>query len=326
MSETGTHWARRTLTQYAMLLAGAVVIGIGVFLLFLDDDLGGGEIASAVGLNLIASVVFAGIFSHLSGKVQERLLLERIEGTIGKLSDDLFGKLDGYDERYMPTGTYGAGDRYDKEYNRHVTDSLANTRSYYFRGTSAKYVPARLHRAPRGNLRDVRIIMLDPRNREVLEARAAIKKDQTGSTEKVEDLAAEIKEEILMSVVALYECRNFCSPEIAFVQDVAATRIEMFDDAAYISWYQGPDSANKPFPESLKFARGTFLYEVQSQELLGRYGLANPLKITRSMPESDILQELTELAGRPVTSDDVRRWSEEHARYVADFKRFLERL
>jgi hypothetical protein len=301
-----------------------ITIAVGVGLTFLNHHLDSEEVASAVGLNLIASVLFALIFSSLHGRIQERLLLERIEGTVGGVSQELLGRLAGYDADYMPMRSYAAGQQWDKAYNRDITASLSKTVTYAFRGTSAKYIAPRLKNAPRGRLQHVQIIILDPRSDDVLEARAAIKKDQTGSPKGIRDLAEEIRNEILMSVVALFDCSDFCSPEVYFVQDVTATRVELFDDAAYISWYQGPKSADKPFPESLKFAHGTFPYLVQTQELHLRRGLPTyRMEIRRNAREADILSDMSELAGRRIELDDIRAWRIAYDRYIADFKKFL---
>ncbi|MBA9004998.1 hypothetical protein [Thermomonospora cellulosilytica] len=310
---------------YGLLLASLVLAVGGVSLAVLDGDLSRGEAFSAIGLNLVASVIFALFYTTISGNIQERMLMEQIEGTIGSVSQELLGKLAGYEAHYMPAATYDAGTQFSEEYNDAVSQSLATTTSYMFRGTSAKYVPPRLHLAPRGRLRRVSILMLDPRAKAAIEARAAIKRDQTNSTKTVTELAREVTDEILMSVVALFDCRHFCESEIAFTRDVAATRIELFDDAVYISWYQGPDSAKKPIPESLKFARGTFPYEVHAQEAHLRFRQTDdpPLKISSHTSEADLLQHLTKLAGRTVTRDDVTNWRQEHARLVHEFTNFL---
>lgn len=327
MREAGTHWSKSRVALYGVWLASALVVTVGVGLAFLDKRLTGGQIASAIGLNLIASVLFALLFSFISGRVQERLLLERIEATIGGVSQELLGKLAGFEDSYMPTRTYDAGDQWDTAYNSDVTASLNKTVAYAFRGTSAKYVPSRLCKAPRGRLQYVRIIILDPRSQETMQARAAIRKDQTRSGMEVRDIAGEIKDEILMSVVALFECRAFCSPEIHFVRDVAATRSELFDDAVYISWYQGPESARRQFPESLKFSQGTFFYQVQAQELHQRHLLAGyKMKIDQNTNEADIISHLSELAERQVTPDDLRGWSAKYAQYVEEFEKFLDQI
>lgn len=319
------HWTAGRLALYAVLLASLGLSAAGVLLVSFDDDLRPEEIMSALGLNLIASVIFAVIFSLVSSNIQERLLLERIEGTIAGVSQELLGKLAGYEAHYMPSATYEAGEQWNSPYNDDVTRSLTETTSYAFRGTSAKYVPSRLQRAHRGRLRQVDIIMLDPRARRTLEARAAIKRDQTRDSRSVRQVADDIADEILMSVVALFDCRHILPMRIAFVRNVAATRIELFDDAVFISWYQGPDSARKPFPESLRFDKGTFPYEVRTQEFHGSHGQADyPLEITKDFGESDLIQHLSTLAGREVTQDDVSNWRKRHARYVAKFAKFLD--
>ncbi|MEV0381732.1 hypothetical protein [Nonomuraea sp. NPDC050643] len=330
------NWEHRKLQLYAFWLALVVCLSAGIIMAFLDDELRKGSILSSIGLNLIAAVIFAFIFSWLSGNLQQRILIENlrseqhdasaaIQKSISELSAGMLDKLAGYEKRYMPTTTYPASNELIREFNEDVSASLQRTASYAFRGTSGKYVPTRLKKAPRGNLRDVKIIMLDPRSSRVLNARAAERMDQeSGSRLSVEDISADIRQEILMSVVALYDCRLFCSPDIAFVQETAATRIELLDDAVYVSWYQGPESTKRRFPETLKFARGTFFCDVLAQEFHRRHNLADlKIRFNSDTSESELCDQVAVLAGRPCTLHDLQHWRSTHATFSEPFEDFL---
>jgi ABC-type uncharacterized transport system permease subunit len=56
-------WARRTLGAYAFALACVVSVGLGVFLVTRDKTLKSDQVLSSIGLELIASVIFATIFT-----------------------------------------------------------------------------------------------------------------------------------------------------------------------------------------------------------------------------------------------------------------------
>jgi hypothetical protein len=331
VADQGTRWLRGRLALYGFLLALLLSLAIGAILIYLDDNLDSDAILSSIGLNLIASVIFALIFSWISGGVQQRILLDNLQDAhtrtlaaqraaaaevsskVDDLSKELLQKLSGYEKHYMPTATYGASDRPDRTYNEAVTASFAATKAYQFRGTSAKYVPLHLKRVPRGRLRTVKIIMLDPRANEAVGARAATRIQQRGDDASLDVAKAAIQEEILMSLVALFDCRHLFTVDIAFVQDVPAARIELFDEEIYLSWYQGPASATKRFPESLMFNRGTFLYEMLSQEFYGRYELGEKISFSRNDGAGRLLTVLEELTGRAVTNDEVRTLRNNHA-------------
>ncbi|MEO3862424.1 hypothetical protein [Acrocarpospora sp. B8E8] len=341
---SGPGWERRKLEVYAFWLALVACFSVGIALTLFDDDLRQSAVLSSIGLNLIASVIFAVVFSWLSGNVQQRILLENVRAEqarslaaqesatqsmlakVSELSTELFVKLAGYEGRFMPQATYDASDDPVVAFNKDISRSLEQSSSYAFRGTSAKFVPIRLKKAPRGSLRSVKIIMLDPRSRPVLNARAAERMEQKNSNNgSIDAMIEDIKEEIFMSVIALYDCRLFCSPEIVFVQETTATRIELFDDAIYLSWYQGPESTTKRFPETLKFGRDTFLFRVFAQDFHRRHSLEDSvLRLTRETTESELMQQLSALIGRSCTSSDLVKWRAAHAHFAQSVEAFLD--
>jgi hypothetical protein len=48
------------------------------------------------------------------------------------------------------------------------------------------------------------------------------------------------------------------------------------------------------------------------------------MEITRNTDQADLLHHLEKLAQRSVTPNDVRTWSEEHAKFVEAFEDFLD--
>ncbi|MEU8275813.1 hypothetical protein ACFYOK_10125 [Microbispora bryophytorum] len=344
MTDRNPGWERRTLAMYAFWLAMVVSFAGGVFLTLLDKRLSMTSALSAIGLNLVASVVFALVFSWLSGNIQQRILLESVQDEhrlalqeqqaiaekmsvrVEDVSRQLFDKLAGYETQYMPAASYDASSDLNSEFNKDVSQSLAVTSNYAFRGTSAKFVPVRLKKTPRGNLREVKIVMLDPRSDNVIRARAAERIEQHSfSGKSVEAVAAKIRDEILMSIVALFDHRYICPMNIALVQETAVTRLEVFDDALYVSWYRGPNSTKVPFPETFKFRRGSFLYDVYAQEIYRRYDIADhTFQLWQKTTEEQLSKFLAELVGSPVGEGELTRWRNDYAAFAEPVERFLD--
>jgi hypothetical protein len=136
-------------------------------------------------------------------------------------------------------------------------------------------------------------------------------------TKPVNDLIADIRQEILMSVVALFDQRNMCGINIAFSREPSTTRLEVFDDAVYLSWYQGPKSAKLPFPETFRFPHGSFLYEVYAQEVRRRHEIAeHTLTFRRNTTEAELLTSLERLTGTSIGLDDLTTWRTKYAAFV----------
>lgn len=313
-------WERRRLRLYAFWLAVVVSLSSGMILVLWGGELNRRAIFSSIGLNLVASVIFALIFSWFSGGVQQRILLDTLReeqrgaantlnDTVEGISRELFRKLAGYEKRYMPEAVYSSSNEFDRDFNMAVSDSIENTSTYSFRGTSAKYVAVRLGIAS-NKPRQVKVSVLHPGHRNVLSRRAADRAQHSDSKGKsLDSLIDDIKNEILMSLVALYDNRYYCDIEVVFAQESSVTRIELLDDALYLSWYRGPSSTEARFPETLRFQRGTFLYDVQAQELHRPFQIAKQSFHPKSdMGEGELLTFLSDLTGDSIGSEQLDAW------------------
>lgn len=80
---------RRNLADYAFATASLAILVVGIVFVNLDHSLTSRQILANLGLNLIASVIFAVIFSWLSGRVQERSLNESLEESFKAYSGEM---------------------------------------------------------------------------------------------------------------------------------------------------------------------------------------------------------------------------------------------
>jgi hypothetical protein len=316
---------RSWLARYAFALACSLAIMLAFVLVYQDPALGTKKVLSAVGLNLLASVIFALVFTVLSARVQERNLLDKLEEQFQQLSAEMQKGLQKTATQHVPTKTYEASASYQEQFNRDVSASLRATKLYVFKGTSAKYVPARV-RACRQQPQQIRIVTLDPRNDAVIRRRAVDRQRLTEFAHaSLEELMRQVRDEIKMALVALFDIRHSCAIDIALCEETAVTRVEQFDDAAYISWYQAPTAAIYTFPETVRFEHGSFPYEVERLELNRRFEIgANILRFGGSQGDAELCDILTQVTGERVLDDDLVRLRREYAEFIAPFESMIQ--
>jgi len=319
MADRSSTWARRALGAYAFALACVVSIGLGIFLVTRDKTLQSDQVLSAIGLELIASVIFSIIFTLLSSRVRDRILYDVLVEHANTMSAQILEKLTNSDS-HIPIATYRADNNYSADFNRAVAKSLNESRLYAFRGTSAKYVPSRL-KAVHNRPEELRVVMIDPTSTPALRRRATDRQRHPEERSRsVEALVDALKDEILMAVVALFDIREICNLDIAYSTETAVTRLELFDDSVFISWYQEQHSTEVKFPETFQFRAGSFLYEIQRMDIFRRFDIAEK-KVTfdSSHDEQYLIEHLSTLISSAVSPEDVTQWREKYARFSAPF-------
>jgi hypothetical protein len=318
----------RTLTAYALALAYAVAIIIGILLTIQDRDLTKTQVLSAVGLNIISSVIFAIIFVTLSSRAQGRDLKEDLGELFNEHADRLLDRISEGNRTYYPSVQYPPSKDFNEIFNRDLTNSLEGSNYYFFRGPSPRYLPARISAAKRGPSR-VHVAMLDPTSTKALTRRAADRRQRPGFREKtIDELVCELREELLMSIVALFDCRNKCPIQIIYTLDTAVTRAEISDDSLYISWYHSPTSPGTIFPETLRFPAGSVLYETLKLDIARQFEIFHGgMTFDSSHSDGDLIAHLQKLTGDiAIDGDSLALWRNDYLAFIGRFEALLAGL
>jgi hypothetical protein len=228
---------------------------------------------------------------------------------------------------YLPFETFPPTAKYDKRLNLALSRSLSQSRIYYFRGTSAKYVPARIRNFDHRQLQLVKIAMIDPTSESALSFGVSDRRRQQPDVTGTEDeLVETLRNEALMTIVALFDCRHICPIDIGFIASNGITRVELFDDSVFISRYR--DTALSPaFPETARFKSGSFIYEYNRLEIPRLIDVTERrVRFDNRCAPATLCAELTKLLGRPVTLPDIDHWRAAHAAYVASFAHLLHEI
>lgn len=345
---TRTAQIRKTLGWYALALACVMIIALGAGLTAIDRNLTARQILATIGLNLIASVVFALIFSAISTRIQDRIQseshAEQHEALNAKLlqqdselstrlleqheaaSAGLLQTVREYNGEYLPISSFDDTESFNLRFNRAITRSLDASKTYFFRGTSAKYIPVRLRNA-RHLPSQVKIVMLDVKSEKAVRQGAADRQLYLEDRDP-DELAAELIDETLMSLVALYDCRNLCNIEIAFNAASGVTRVELFDDSVYVCVrHRGTRREKTPFPGYVQFGQESYMYDYQWQELLRRMEIANEaVTFSARQRRDELVTILSAVAGRSVSQVEIDSWRAAYADSVIKFTNFLRAL
>lgn len=209
-----------------------------------------------------------------------------------------------------------------------MTRSLEETRFYAFRGPSARYVAARL-RESNHYPQQVKVAMLSPGDPRAIQRRAADRAPWGRSQGRdMQQLESDLRHELILSVVSLFDYRSFCPVDLLYVEDTAVYRYEMFDDSVYVSWYDSPRSRSLEMPESLRFPVGSFLYKTLRLDLIRRFDISSNKAVTFTPQQDDdfLAQHLSVVLGEPVNQSDLDTWRREHESYVEDFSDYLKSM
>lgn len=319
------------MVRYSFVTACAIALLISAILVMQDDKLTAKEIYSSIGLNLLASVVFALMFVALANWIQDRNTQETIRESLEGLADRITQDMARTNRLFLPSKHYDAlnpTDSFGDDYNEDLTLDLEKSDFFAFYGPSARYVAARLLAAHHHHPQQIRVAMINPRNRRAISRRASDRTSWPRSHgQSIEQIERELEDELLMNLVSLFDCRRLCPVEILYNDDTAVYRYVMFDQAVYVSWYHSQRSAQMELPESYRFGKDSFVYSTFKMDLTRKFEIsADKVVFDAGHDDSVLIAHLRDLTGRSVTAKDLARWRVEQEEDSAQFRRYLAKV
>lgn len=225
---------------------------------------------------------------------------ESLEEIKSDFTSNITGELNKYYSINTPDKIYHSSQSFRKEFNLDLTSDFSKSSFYLFRGVSAKYVPVRIL-GTQNTLSFVKVIMLNPNNDRIINLRA---KDRTLNPKyigkSIPQLANEIKEEIFITIIGLYECRHVCPIEILYDNSgTSVFRLEIFEQHTYISLYHTDDSLSNSFPETIRYSKGTLFHQIYRMDSFRLFDISqNKLAINNATSEKDLYDHLKELGSK----------------------------
>lgn len=266
----------------------------------------------ALGASTAATTGYSFVQVMLTTRQFDEFLSDSIKTDIQKAVADstdkameLFRSLQG---KYLPVATYQGLDEPNPRFNNDLNASMSASAHYLFRGLSGRYAVARLvllSKTPR----DVRIIMADPTKPAAVDFRARHDAGPSGGDEAFNQAKKEILDGIYMAIAGAYITRRkFDTIELNLTPIPHVDRVEICDDAIFVSRFSEAEDSNSRFPSTAKFGRESLIYQMFSQDCSSV--LSSPyvtrFKLRGDLTEEDLLGRLAE-AGLSI---DLERWRE----------------
>lgn len=306
--------------RYALALVLACASLVALILLYADRSISIKDKATQVGAGLAASIIFAVTYTILANREYAELIRAEIADQLADHLNDILHHIRQLDQLFLPTDQYPATKEFDLRFNRDLTRDLCRSTFYFFRGTSAKYVPARL-RISDHRLEVSQVILLDPRDHATIEARAMDRRrrpeHQGKALAAIED---EIRGEILLALIALFDCRDHCDIDVGFSSTTSPVRLEVFDNAIYTSLYRSPESQRNTHPETARFSKDSQTYLIFRDECRRQLQLASSRKrFTTSESDLDLTAFLSTLGFAGIGLTELEEQREKYRAFIAPF-------
>jgi hypothetical protein len=310
--------------RYAFWLALCVTLLVAFILLYFGYRVESPykEQFYSISTNLLSSIIFAIIFTFLANKELLNLLKDEINESRTLIVESVVNDVNHHFAAYNPSGTYLPTAGIDTVFNADITSDLKVSAFYFFRGVSAKYVAVRAISSSR-SLGILKVMILDPKDNRSITLRARDRSlNPKYSNKSMNELIEGIRHELYMSIVSLYDCRYLAPVEIAYGVGTSVLRLEIFDEAMYMSLYHTSKSVPLNFPETIRYKKQSVLYDMFRMDSFREFELSeNRIKFDNSTNESVLLNHLADMGMSNVSIAAVNDFRDEYAKFSDDFIR-----
>lgn len=317
---SATRQALRRPYRYAVALVLACASILTLILLYADRSVSVKDKLTQIGTAIAGSIIFAVIYTILANREFSELIKAEITGQLTDHMDKILHEIKQLNELFLPTDQYPATREFNSRFNRDITADICHSSTYFFRGTSAKYVPARLSTS-KHSLELAQVILLDPRDRSAIDARAADRRrrpEHDGQT--FADVELAVRSEILLALVALFDCRDQCDIEIGFSATTSPVRIEIFDRAIYTSLYRSAESLRNTHPETARFSRDSQPYLIFKDECRRQMQLATASRrFSTRDTDADLIDFISSLGFTGVGPAEIADERKKYTEFISPF-------
>jgi hypothetical protein len=256
-------WTRTGLLLAILLLLSAASFGVA-------SVLGNGPAHTfllSVGTGTLVSAVVSFGQTMVTATASRQALVTPLVEESRRALQELSAEYRALNQEFYPTHVFEPTEEPDPAFNRLMMQDLHATRAYFFRGFSGRYAAARLLLSHAEW--ELRAVIADPRSAGAVSGRARYLLRQKGSEHGYDAIEERLHEEIQIGLVGLYLARSRCSRvDITVVADPRLDRLEMFDRSVWLALFSATSGATAPYPRTLRFSEGSFLYAMERTEFL----------------------------------------------------------
>jgi hypothetical protein len=256
----------------------------------------------SVGTGTLISAVVGFGQTLITSTASQRALVTPLVEESRRALEALSAEYRALNQEFYPTHVFEPTIEPDPTFNRLMMADLHRTREYFFRGFSGRHAAARLLLSSAEW--ELRAVLADPRCVGAVSGRARYLLRQKGIDSDYDTIEEQLREEIRVGLVGLYLARSRCSRvDITVVEDPQLDRLEMFDSSVWVALFSAASGATAPYPRTLRFSEGSFLYAMERTEFLHVCNSRTPhhFAITPDTSRQDFLNLFHKITGTPLT-------------------------
>lgn len=251
---------------YALVLGVALISVILLAVASNEDDQAIASVEFAVASGLLVSAAFSALQVYFTNNEFVELVRTEIRAELDSLAKVVDSSVGRIHRNHVPTAAYRPADSLANAFNDDLTQHLTSTRTYRFRGLTGVYVAQRF-RECRARVDQLRLIIADPRDSEALRFRLQYEMNTILQGSEYHEAVAAARAKTLKSLVGLFQVRHQCRElGVLFSREIPPDRIELFDEALFITLFDSGNTDGYEFPSSYQYSNQSVLYSIASRE------------------------------------------------------------
>jgi hypothetical protein len=247
--------------------------------------------------SLFASLVFAQLYSFIVERHHQRAVNTELERSvkiaieemkqaeqthIEQIMDHTVAKIEEVEKSHyhqisqrfhelIPTDSFPPTDKPDKAFNELLAHELKQSRSYWFKGGTGRYIASRLMFARRHNL-NCHVLLTDPTRKDLLHLYASDRFGIALSSAEMEKRVTQVQQEIYMTIVDLHDIAHLTgSIDLRMYRGPVFYRTEIMDDFLLISYFTAQPTA---YPTTYLYGKESFYYKMYLTDFYQTFELA----------------------------------------------------
>ncbi|RJQ73057.1 hypothetical protein D5S17_25350 [Pseudonocardiaceae bacterium YIM PH 21723] len=277
----------------------------------------------SIGTPLLVSGVVATAQALINDEVRNRVLVEQLAKENDRVLRELAAQNRADNREFMPTITLLASNRPEVTFNLMINADLERTDDYLFQGFSGRYVAARLLLSSRRDV-NLRAIIADPKESDVIDAKASYLLSALGTREDMERVREEVYSQCELGLIGFYLARHHCAKiNLTLSREQSIIRFEIFDDSIWVGSFSDGTGPARVHPRTHRFGRDSVVYQMTRADHLRicRSDRFRHHTITPRTTEAQFHDLFAEITGRRLTPE---QFTELRARFVEFQDRFAE--
>jgi len=272
------------------------------------------EFLNAIATGLLVSAAFGIAQALVTSRVSSEMLRASVVEEVSR-------SLTRSNNAYFPTNEFPASMTPDPSFNSLVTQDLANSFTFWFRGLSGRHAAARISFNQNVSLQ-VHLILPDPTTPGTIEGRIEYAlRNRLYSNLDENAIREKIRHDVALGTVGLFEASRKCAIlEIILTPMPLLDRYEIFRDAIWVTLFSDPGQGMR-FPRSLRFPASSVMYLMQLADCLQTRAHPNSriISLPHALAENDAIKAFAEITGQAIDSAEYKGLKDEFQKFAQDF-------